>query len=585
MKMVNFFIINKLLLPAKCHYFAFFGAMAGVLPFLVRIAMQFGASPSVVGYMYSSIPFIVLFAKGIFGAIADKYQQKKSILIGSVIIMVSGFFVIDFIPSSWDNGDFKVLNNSLRCINYGNENSSVWCWPNSVVFARVNSSSELMEDNCHLTCRTKHEFFRDQLCQNISNNCSVSEGGNSYNFTTSVFINFNATFNSCSKIHFKTINSVSTDLCSNVDHIESCELNCDQFNLHQQFSTPEKFNYRIISLWLCMIFAYIGMGVGVSIGDTIILDLLEKKQNFGRERLWGAVGWGLLSVLAGKLVDWYSPDEEYLNFTPGMYVCLTFGIMDVIIILLMKVIKTAKPQKIVKDVGSLFLEPEVAVFTFGVFIVGCLTSVLWTFLIVYLNELGASQFLIGLTIAFQCFLGEIPFFFVSNWFLKKLGHGHSLTLVLVVFSLRLIAYSLINDPWLVLPIELTQGITFGVFFTALATYANSRANPSIQSTVQGILQGMFEGFGIGVGTVVSGIAYEYFGAKNFFLFTGILAGGLAFMIGTIQYYLVTNRRNKSGYEVKDVDELGTNDNAVEMSKISHTGAEFSNLLSDKVADS
>lgn len=90
----------------------------------------------------------------------------------------------------------------------------------------------------------------------------------------------------------------------------------------------------------------------------------------------------------------------------------------------------------------------------------------------------------GLVTSIQSFGGELPFFFISGWLISKLGHINSMTLVLFVFGVRLCLYSILTNPWWVLPIEFTQGMTFGIFYTAMTMYANVVAPSGTAATLQ-----------------------------------------------------------------------------------------------------
>lgn len=100
------------------------------------------------------------------------------------------------------------------------------------------------------------------------------------------------------------------------------------------------------------------------------------------------------------------------------------------------------------------------------------------------NNKERMKTLQGLAMCIQCFGGEIPFFFISGWVLKKIGHVNSMTLVLFAFGIRLFLYSLLTNPWWVLPIELMQGITFGIFYSTMATYASIVAPDGTAATLQ-----------------------------------------------------------------------------------------------------
>lgn len=67
--------------------------------------------------------------------------------------------------------------------------------------------------------------------------------------------------------------------------------------------------------------------------DTLIFQLYldDKHSKFGEQRCWTAVGWGLISIFGGLLVDFFSHDEVYKNYKPIAYLILTFMILNFIV--------------------------------------------------------------------------------------------------------------------------------------------------------------------------------------------------------------------------------------------------------------
>lgn len=100
------------------------------------------------------------------------------------------------------------------------------------------------------------------------------------------------------------------------------------------------------------------------------------------------------------------------------------------------------------------------------------------------NHQERMKTLQGLVMTIQSFGGELPFFFISGWFINKIGHVNAMTLVLFAFGIRLTLYSVLTNPWWVLPIEFMQGITFGIFFAAMAMYASIVAPSGTAATLQ-----------------------------------------------------------------------------------------------------
>lgn len=100
----------------------------------------------------------------------------------------------------------------------------------------------------------------------------------------------------------------------------------------------------------------------------------------------------------------------------------------------------------------------------------------------------------GLLSGIQCFLGELPSFFVSGWLLRKFGHINVMSGILLFMGIRFTLYSLLTDPWWFLPIEILQA-TAGLSFATMASYASIVAPPGTEATVQGLVGATFEGIG------------------------------------------------------------------------------------------
>lgn len=100
------------------------------------------------------------------------------------------------------------------------------------------------------------------------------------------------------------------------------------------------------------------------------------------------------------------------------------------------------------------------------------------------NQTTWMKTLQGLAMGIQCFGGELPFFFISGRLLKKIGHIHAMSLVLIGFGVRFLLYSVLSNPWWVLPIELLNGVTFGLFYSTMTSYASIVAPTGTEATLQ-----------------------------------------------------------------------------------------------------
>lgn len=76
-----------------------------------------------------------------------------------------------------------------------------------------------------------------------------------------------------------------------------------------------------------------------------------------------------------------------------------------------------------------------------------------------------------------------------------------MTLVPLLISIRFFLYSVVTNPWWVLPVELFSA-TYGLFYSAMTSHASLVAPPGSKATVLGLVDASF---GIGNKFVCVGI--------------------------------------------------------------------------------
>lgn len=60
--------------------------------------------------------------------------------------------------------------------------------------------------------------------------------------------------------------------------------------------------------------------------------------NYGQQRVWGSVGYGLTAVMAGYLVDRYSGNSAYKDHTAGFILFACFMLADIFVCMKLNVI-------------------------------------------------------------------------------------------------------------------------------------------------------------------------------------------------------------------------------------------------------
>ncbi|GIY81713.1 MFS_1_like domain-containing protein [Caerostris extrusa] len=279
---------------------------------------------------------------------------------------------------------------------------------------------------------------------------------------------------------------------------------CSSHTLLRLYS-PKKGSGLLLLLWVLI--------------HTVRHSLLRKYQKtgaiFGRQRMWGSIGWGTFAPIAGTLND---HTGDFLVSWTVMAVMLLLFLWN---ISKMELLKPHFSQNILRDVGAVFKSKEFLIFEVMIFMNGVGTGMVWFYLIWFVRSIGGSELLCGLSLAVQSFGGAIPFMFFSGWFIKKVGHFNLLIVALMTYVLRFLFYSYLYSPWWILPMELSHGITFGLYYTVLASYGKMSSKPGVEATTQSVIFSTHEGLGASLGCVFAGIGFDYLECHRTFFFASM----------------------------------------------------------------
>ncbi|XP_060874397.1 major facilitator superfamily domain-containing protein 6-like isoform X3 [Metopolophium dirhodum] len=288
--------------------------------------------------------------------------------------------------------------------------------------------------------------------------------------------------------------------------------------------------------------------VAIVMEDTICVQLLDKdKTKYGNQRMWGAIGWGTMSIVSGVCVDWFSKGLEYKNYTPGFIISLICSFLDMYVVSTIKNVQTTEIKTGPSNVQKVLTKIRVLSFLFWVVIYGMLLSFLWYFQFLYMEDISNIyhpetkpyiKTIQGLSLTIQCFGGEVPFFFLSNFILKRVGHMNVFSLMFFAFAVRFYLYSIITNPVCVLPVELLNGITYALAYSAVISYAAELAPVGAEGTLQGIVGMAMEGIGVPIGSFIGGYLFNRFGSISSFNIFSYIALAVC-VIQTISNQLIT----------------------------------------------
>ena len=263
-----------------------------------------------------------------------------------------------------------------------------------------------------------------------------------------------------------------------------------------------------------MLFSFFFSPIMPLVDTTTISMLGGQKERYGRLRLWGAVGWGVAAPVVGWLIETDSAAWSFWAYAALMALgfLIALGVPET------GRIKAASQL----DLRISLASPRWLLFLIITFSGGMTLSMISNFLFLFLRQLGADEFSLGLTLTVAT-LSELPILFFSSRLLSRWSAGQLIGVALLVFAIRALAYSFIAVPWLALLIQLLHGPTFSLMWIAGVSYADRIAPTGLEATAQGLFSGVMLGIGSASGAFLGGLVYEHVGLVAMFRLAALIS--------------------------------------------------------------
>ena len=289
-------------------------------------------------------------------------------------------------------------------------------------------------------------------------------------------------------------------------------------------------------LWLIpavMLFAFFSAPIMPLVDSTTMSLLGGQKEDYGRIRLWGAIGWGAAAPMVGWLIETRSVMWSFWGYA---------GLMGLGALIALRIPVHGKIEKRLQNGTRAFMiNPRWLVFLIVAFCAGMTLAMISNFLFIFLRDLGADEFSLGLTLTVAT-LSELPILYFSNHLLRRWKAPRLMGAALFFFALRALAYSFILVPWLALFIQLLHGPTFSLMWVAGVSYADQIAPAGLEATAQGLFAGVMLGIGSATGAFLGGLLYEQIGLVSMFRLSALVA-----LIGVIFLALVEKKNHEPSF--------------------------------------
>jgi MFS transporter, PPP family, 3-phenylpropionic acid transporter len=256
-----------------------------------------------------------------------------------------------------------------------------------------------------------------------------------------------------------------------------------------------------------------------SLADSATMAMLgDDRSMYGRIRLGGTIGWGVVAPIAGLLVDNYGLKLAFWSFSALMFANLFVA---------QKVVHdaTQQPQSEHHGIRYFLTSRRWILFLLSAFLGGLGSLSVASYLFPYMAELGSSKSMMGIA-SFIATVTELPIFFFGNRLVRRFGSRGLFLLALIMMGIRSLFLAWVSAPIAVLIVQAIGGTIFPAMWLAGVAYADEHAPAGLKSTAQGLFGAMSFGFGSAVGGFVGGLLLESIGGRAMFLVFGliILAG-------------------------------------------------------------
>jgi len=272
-----------------------------------------------------------------------------------------------------------------------------------------------------------------------------------------------------------------------------------------------------------------------SFADTATMTMLGDQQNmYGRVRVGGTIGWGVIAPIAGLMIAKYG-----LNWAFWLYAVILFiGFLVSQRFLYSEV----KQQVSIKHgMSELFSNRRMVLFLATAFVTGMALMSINSFLGAYMGGLGIEKSLFGFALAIPIIV-ELPVLFFANRLLVRLKPHGLLVLAMFATMLRLFLYATFTSAAGILVFQLINGFTFATLWVAGVSYINENAPPGLSATTQGVFGATVFGFGAAGGGFMGALLLERVGGPQMYGIFGVLM-----LVMLIVYVLFERRLPKIQY--------------------------------------
>ena len=505
----------------KGFSFFIYGAYGGLTPFLPLYFKQLALGASYVGLIVGIRPLIQCIGAPFWGVLADRYRAGKIIFIGSLFAWIAKALVI-----------LSVRPHNQHCITiYTNTSANksyvhvydLWSprtGEDDIQWVALPLGHLEIEKNKEVAVvneRIKGKLTADSLTGNVLKKSSRNNRRTKHNplkntgisktrgssdskrYTSSVTKDRRSDYLSKDTFKYET-NVLYAGLKLPSNNRESREMSPGK----REEALSERLGLEITKIvevydeklrgWMAFLtsidknevdFMFVIFLLIIIIGEflesptyalsdaSLLKRLGEEKEYYGNMRLWGSVGWAAASAIVGVIISvstFKLCEVSQNNYVIAFYLFLGFVAGAFVNALWFRF--TYDDKKHLEDIGKigpLLLGLRHSSFLVATLYTGFCFGIVVHFINWVIEDLGGTSAIMGAAFAARE-IAAVAMFGLSATAIQAMGAVNTMVLCLMSYIIYFICYSIIDEPWMAVALQVLDGATYGLLWSNCVNY-------------------------------------------------------------------------------------------------------------------
>lgn len=256
-----------------------------------------------------------------------------------------------------------------------------------------------------------------------------------------------------------------------------------------------------------------------SVDSNTMAYLKDRGNKFGEFRLWGSFGFAVSAFFVGLMTQKVGIKSIFIAYAVCMLIALMFT-MRVPKVKAVKV-KDSTKKDMKKQLKELLTNKQFIIFLALILVSQFAASVVDSYFSLFMKDINAPNSIIGFSLTVSAF-SELPVFILTPKLISKFGSKKLMMFALSVYAVRLFLYSIIKNPYIILFVQLSNGLCFPPLIAASVNIVNDLAPEKLKSTAQYIFNLVYRTLVAILGNLIGGRLYDLIGTQLMYRYFSII---------------------------------------------------------------